>query len=415
VQSGALSFAAGTVQMGASVVLLERHKMGRDCLNYVCIPSKAFIAAAIAPNDSIEHFTQLGIEIILDAGKFLDKTIIATEPYLVKAKRFIIATGSSPFIPPIKGLFNLPFDTNGSIFNLTQLPSHLVIIGTGPISIEMAQAFRRLGSKITVLEACTALLKEALTLSATLKTMLSHEDNELQKNITINNIEQPATAIKVNYTNAAQKTITTTASHLLVATGHPPNLQPLNLAAASIFSTQGIKVQFNLRTSNPKVYAIGDYTGGYQLAHVAGYHTGLAIRNSIFRLDKKMEIHAIPWVTYAQVGFIEAQLKYQAKTYHVLSIDFSDNDCAQIERQTQGTIKVLTCPKGYVLGVSILGSQAGELIYSWIIAIQPQLKLSQLASSIAPYPGRGDLTQRIAGSFYTKKIFSAWMKCGSKS
>lgn len=450
--SGGLSFAAGAVQMGASVVLLEAKKMGGDCLNYGCVPSKALIAAAkfghessrakhfgwdfsktkvdfkkvhehihdvikaIAPNDSVERFEKLGVRVILEQGHFIDNKTVETENHLIKAKRFIIATGSIPFVPPIEGLSNVPYLTNETIFDLKELPKHLVVIGGGPIGIEMAQSFVRLGSQVTVLEAFSALPKDDQAVTAKLKEILISEGIDLSENVKISSIKKIEQEIHIDYQTSDGKQKTLKASHIIVATGRRPNIQNLNLESAGIkFSPRGIEVNAHLQTSNPKVYAIGDCTGGYQFTHVAGYHAGLAIRNTIFGLRTKVETRAIPWVTYtdpelAHVGFMEAQLKEKQIPYKVLHMNFDENDRAQAEKRTDGVIKVLVSPKGYVLGATILGIHGGELIYPWVIAIQNKLKLTAITSSIAPYPTLSDINKRAAGSFYTEKIFSPFMK-----
>lgn len=449
--SGGLSFAAGASQMGAGVVLIESKKMGGDCLNSGCVPSKALIAAAkmghkiinaddfgwsipktrksrvdfqkvhdhvhtviktIAPHDSVERFEKLGVHVILEEGHFTDATTLETDTYVIHAKRFVIATGSIPFIPPIPGLKDVPFYTNESIFDLTTLPDHLVVIGGGPIGIEMAQAFRRFGSKVTVLEAFSALPKDDPDMTAILKNILIDEGITLHEHAMISAIHPHEKGTQIQYQTSDLRKRIVTPSHILVATGRRPHIQNLNLNAANIkFSPRGIEVSPQLRTSNPKVYAIGDCTGGYQFTHVAGYHAGLVIRNSIFKLGTKVETQAIPWVTYtdpelAHVGFLESQLQEKNIAYRVLHMGFEENDRAQAEKFTAGGIKVLVSPKGHVLGATILGSQAGELIYPWVMAVQNKLKLSAITSSIAPYPTLSDISKRVAGSFYTPKIFN---------
>lgn len=450
--SGGLSFAAGAVQMGASVVLLEAKKMGGDCLNYGCVPSKALIAAAkfgheflrskdfgweaskakidfkkvhdhihkvikaIAPNDSVERFEKLGVNVILEQGQFLDNRTVETKTHIIQAKRFIVATGSTPFVPPIEGLATIPYLTNETIFELQELPKHLIVIGGGPIGIEMAQSFLRLGSKVTVLEAFSALPKDDPDITAKLKEILISEGIDLNENVKISAVKKIEQDIQIDYQTSDGKQKKLSASHVIVATGRRPNIQKLNLELADIkFSPRGIDVNEHLQTSNPKVYAIGDCTGGYQFTHVAGYHAGLAIRNTIFGLKTKVETRAIPWVTYtdpelAHVGFMESQLKEKQISYKVLHMNFDENDRAQAEKRTEGMIKVLVTPKGYVLGATILGIHAGELIYPWVIAIQNKLKLTAITSAIAPYPTLSDISKRTAGSFYSGKIFSHFMK-----
>lgn len=450
--SGGLTFAAGSVQMGCSVVLLEHKKMGGDCLNYGCVPSKSLIAAAkeihtarntakfglqnnkstldfkkvhqhihntiknIAPHDSVERFTKLGVKVIKEKGSFISNACVKTKNYLIKAKRFIIATGSSPFIPPIKGIDSVNFHTNETIFELKSLPKNLAIIGGGPIGIEMAQAFSRLGSDVSVLESFTALPKDDPEITKKLKTILRDEGVNLYENISINLITQNKNKVTIQYQDSQKKQKTLTASHLIIATGRRSNIKNLMLEQAQIkYTTRGIEVDKNLRTSNKKVYAIGDCIGNLQFTHVASYHAGLAIRNSIFGLRTSLETKVIPWVTYtepelAHVGYQEIELKKKNIPYKTMRLNFTDNDRAQAEKKTKGLIKLLASPKGYVLGVTILGTQAGELIYPWVILIQNKLKLTSLTSSIAPYPTLNDLNKRIAGSFYKDKLFSNTVK-----
>lgn len=449
--AGGLSFAAGAAQMGASVVLIERDKMGGDCLNYGCIPSKALLSAssafdlkkaaavgwsfesaqvdfkkvhayiqsvieAIAPNDSVSRFEGLGVKVIVENAKFLNDVTVGTESYLVRPKRFIIATGSMPFIPLIEGLNSVPYYTNETLFDLQTLPEHLVIIGAGPIGLEMAQAFRRFGSKVTVLEAFAALPKDDPKMANMLKAILISEGIELNEGVDIACVSQTSKGIQCIYKNKQDQQVRMIASHVLVAAGRKPNILNLNLDAAKInASAKGIIVDEYLRTSNSKVYAIGDCTGGYQFTHVAGYHAGLAIRNSIFRLRSKVETRAIAWVTYtapelAQVGFLESTLKEKKIEYKVLEMSFEKNDRAQTQNSTQGGIKVLVSTKGRILGVSILGKNAGELIYPWVMMIQNNLKISALTSSIAPYPTLSEINKRVADSYYTDKVFGPFMK-----
>lgn len=454
--AGGLSFAAGAVQMGASVILLEHKKMGGDCLHTGCVPSKALLAAAkaghgireahrfgwnttsldvdfqkvhdhihrviqnIAPHDSIERFQGLGVRVIIEKGTFLDAHILETENHRIQAKRFILATGSSPFVPPIPGITDIPYHTNETIFHLKKRPDHLLVIGGGPIGMEMAQAFCRLGSKVTVLEALKVLPKDDPSMTSRLKEILLQEGIVLREDVKITALQKQKEGIQCTYQTANGENLKLSVSHVLVSTGRRANVADLNLNAAGIdFSPRGITVDHSLRTSNKRVYALGDCavppSGGYQFTHVAGYHAGLAIRNSLFKLRAKVEARAIPWVTYtdpelAHVGALEDQLTKENIPHKVLFMAFDENDRAQAEGQTKGSIKVLVSPKGYVLGATILGTHAGELIYPWVIMIQNKLKLSAMTSSIAPYPTLSDINKRVAGSYYTDALFSPFMK-----
>ena len=450
--SGGLSFAAGAVQMGASVVLVEHKKMGGDCLNTGCVPSKALLAAAkaghalknaaafgwkgasakldcgqvyrhihevidaIAPHDSAERFESLGVTVLPEKGWFADPDTLETGHHFIKAKRYIIATGSHPFIPPVKGLETVPYHTNESIFDLQSLPAHLAIIGGGPIGIEMAQAFVRFGSKVTVMDAFAILPKDDAEMTLLLKNMLAKEGIAFKEHVQIRSVHKKGAAIEVSYTDHNKEAHVLKASHILVAAGRRPNLEGLGLDAAGIeFTPAGIKVDGCLRTTNRRAYALGDCIGGYQFTHVAGYHAGLVIRNSIFRMRTKVITQNIPWVTYtepelAHVGYTQLQLEQMKIPFTVLKLPFAGNDRAQAERKPEGQIKALISPQGKILGVTVLGTQAGDLIYPWVMAMQNGLKVSALASSIAPYPTLSDLSKRLAGSYYTLKLFSPFMK-----
>ncbi len=438
-----LSFASGAAQLGAKVVLVESHKMGGDCLNTGCVPSKALLAAArlrhtlrkwsqpdhiinfksvmhhvesvittIAPHDSIERFAGLGVQVLSENGTFVNPKEFETETTKIKAKCFIIATGSKPFIPQIPGLDQVPYYTNENIFTLTALPEKLVIIGGGPIGIEMAQAFHNLGSHVTVLEAGTILPKDDPEITTLLKKNLSHSGILLYEQLKIIQIESD----HIRYTSNDGRSEAVSYTHLLIATGRRPRIENLNLSAAKVQHTpQGIVVNPQLKTSNSRIYAIGDCIGGYLFTHVAGYHAQIALRNSIFGLGTRIKTAYIPWVTYtdlelAHVGATETHLKKENIRYQAVTIPFHDNDRAQAERNTEGCIKALLSPKGRILGVTILGEQAGELIYPWVLALNNNLSISAIAKTMAPYPTMMELNNRIAGAFYGPKLFKPWIK-----
>ncbi|MEL7544183.1 MAG: FAD-dependent oxidoreductase, partial [Pseudomonadota bacterium] len=319
--SGGLSVAAGAVQLGASVVLLEKHKMGGDCLNYGCVPSKALIAAskhvhtmraqnpfgvtpvspqvdrtqvrqhirdviaAIEPNDSVERFTGLGVNVITTAGRFIDGKTVMAGDQKIKARRFVVATGSSPLVFPIPGLDAVPYFTNETIFENDIRPEHLIVIGGGPIGMELAQAHLRLGSQVTVLEGQKALGKDDPELTEIVLKRLREDGLTIRENTLVQRISQASDGSIEAHVLSDGVEETVRGSHLLVATGRAPNVDGLDLEKAGIdFDKRGIKVNAGLKTSNKHVYAIGDVTGGYQFTHVAGYHAGLVIRSALFRL-----------------------------------------------------------------------------------------------------------------------------------
>jgi pyruvate/2-oxoglutarate dehydrogenase complex dihydrolipoamide dehydrogenase (E3) component len=447
--SGGLSVAAGASQLGMRTVLIERGKMGGDCLNYGCVPSKSLLAAAkrvklartnapfgigdappavdfaavmrhvhqviaaIAPQDSVERFEGLGVRVIRASARFLGPTEVAAGEVSVRARRIVIATGSAPVAPPIPGLDQVPFLTNETVFDNEVLPAHLVIIGGGPIGLEMAQAHRLLGAQVTVLEAARVMAKDDPELAALLVERLRADGIALEEGVKIRRVERAAAGVAVILDGASgERRIE--GSHLLVATGRRANLGDLDLAKAGIATSErgALVLDRRLRTSNRRIYAVGDAAGGPQFTHVAGYHAGIVIRNALFRLPAKVDYRALPWVTYtepelAQVGMTEAEaLKSHSGDVQVLRWPFHENDRAQAERETCGLVKVLARKNGRVLGASILGAHAGELIQSWGLAIAGRLKLSTMAGMIAPYPTLGEASKRAAGSFFMPKLFS---------
>ncbi len=445
--SGGLSVAAGASQMGADVILLEGHKMGGDCLNFGCVPSKALIAsgkaayaqahasafgvadvtprvdyaaakehvqnviAQIEPMDSQERFEGFGVKVIREYGRFISPTQVQAGDHLITARRVVVATGSSPLVPPLPGLDQVPYYTNETIFDLRDKPEHLLIIGGGPIGMEMAQAHIRLGCKVTVIEGLKALGKDDPEAAAVVLDSLRTEGVEIHENAMVSQIRENAGTIEV----VTENDEVYAGSHLLLAVGRKTNIDRLNLDAAGIDSTRaGIKVDDSLRTSNRKVYAIGDVAGGLQFTHVAGYHAGIIIRSALFGLPSKAKTAHIPWATYtdpelAQVGLTEAQARERhGDAVEVARFDYHHNDRAVSERKTKGFIKVMVV-KGRPVGATIVGYQAGELINLWSLALANNLKMGQIAAVVSPYPTVGELNKRVAGAYFSPRLFENQM------
>jgi pyruvate/2-oxoglutarate dehydrogenase complex dihydrolipoamide dehydrogenase (E3) component len=443
--AGGLAVAAGAVQMGASVVLVERGAMGGDCLNVGCVPSKSLIAAGklahqwrqgddfgiayqppeidfaavgdsveriikrLAPNDSIERFERLGVKVLQAEAKFVDPDTVRAGAIDIRARRFVIATGSAPAIPPIPGLDTVPYFTNETIFANRARPDHLIVIGGGAIGIELAQAYRRLGAEVTVIDARPLLWREDPELVAILTERLRAEGIKLRPSAAIAAIERTGDGIAVALVNGERLP----ASHLLVATGRQPNIVELDLAAGGIAATRhGVTVDARLRTTNRRVYAIGDVIGAPQFTHVALYHAGIVIRNLLFRLPARADYRALPWVTYsdpelAAIGMTEPTARdAYGDAIRVLRWDFAENDRAQTERDTIGRVKVVTTAKGRILGAAILGAGAGDQIAVWALALAQRLKIGAVANLVVPYPTRSEAGKRAAGSFYTPTLFS---------
>ncbi|MBO43389.1 MAG: dihydrolipoamide dehydrogenase [Rhodospirillaceae bacterium] len=446
--AGGLSVAAAASQMGAKIVLVERGKMGGDCLNYGCVPSKATIAAAhkahvireskkfglkaveptidfqdlhdhihgiiaaIAPHDSVERFEGLGVTVIHDEGRFTGPREVAAGNTIIQAKKFIISTGSSADIPPIPGIDATPYLTNKTVFDLTEAPDHLIVVGGGPIGSELAQAHRRLGAKVTLLEMFRVLGKDDPEITEVVKTRMIKEGIDIRENIKITKVSQETEGLSVWIKRNGQENVIS-GSHLLITAGRSPNTSGLDLQKAGIkFDRRGIKVDARLRTSNKRVFAIGDVTGGVQFTHAASCHAGIIIRNILFKLPAKVNYDAFPWVTYtdpeiAHVGQTELQAKEKLSSdLRILRFAFAETDRAQAEQETDGMIKVITDKKGHILGCSMAGSRAGELILPWALAISQKMKIGVMASVVTPYPTLSEVSKRAAGSFYTPSLFS---------
>ena len=449
--SGGLSVAAGAVQMGADVVLLERAEMGGDCLNTGCVPSKALLAAGkaakaargtpamgitassdplidfatvkahvadviagIAPHDSVERFTDLGVTVIQAEARFASAHKVIAETTTgtteICARYFVIATGSHPWAPPIEGLTDVPVYTNETIFELQDKPDHLLVIGGGPIGIEMAQAHRRLGCKVTVVEAFSIMGRDDAELVSRLKKRLEDEQITLIENTQITSVSKLNGKICIDLADGHS----VKGSHLLVAVGRRPNIESLHLDAGQIaYTAKGITTDERLRTSQKHIFAIGDVAGRHQFTHVAGYHAGIVIRNMLFRLPAKLNHDAIPWVTYTDpelghvgLSWAEAVDRYTEAGLRRVDWELAENDRARAERRTEGMIRVITTKKGRIVGASILAPHAGEMIHAWALAITKKMNISAMAGTIAPYPSWSEASKRAAGAYFINSLFS---------
>jgi len=416
--------------------------MGGDCLNYGCVPSKALIAAAkrasagatssmfgidaqpkvefartfrhvhkviaaIAPNDSAQRFAGLGVRVIAGVARFVDAATVTVDgSVVVQARRFVIATGSSPAIPAIPGLAQAPHLTNETIFDLCELPAHLVVIGGGAIGLELGQAFRRLGARVTVIEAARPLANDDAECARTVIDALGREGVEIRAGASVASVRQTQHDIElvVRHGGAEERL---TGSHLLVAAGRVPDIEGLGLEAAGIeFTSAGIVVDRSLQTTNRRVYAIGDAAaGGMMFTHVANYHAGLVIRHALFRLPVKARYNAIPRVTFtdpelAHVGLTDEQAQREGYRIRVMRWPYCENDRAQAERMTTGHAKVVTSARGRILGATIVGAHAGEIIAPWALAISQGLNIRAMAEVVMPYPTFGEINKRAAMMFF---------------
>ena len=450
--SGGLVVASAAAAFGVEVVLIEKGKMGGDCLNYGCVPSKALIAAGkhaqairdapkfgvsgggkndepkvnfrrvhdhvrgvidtIAPMDSVERFESLGVTVIKEHARFVDKKTVVAGGVTIKARRFVVATGSGAFVPPIPGLNKIDYLTNENIFDRTSNPGHLIVIGGGPIGMEMAQVHRRLGAKVTVIEGFKALGKDDPELAAIVLDKIREDGVKIHEGAKVTSVEKTADNKVRVHMETEEGSEAINGDNILVATGRAVTIEGLDLDKAKIEHTRrGIKVDKTMRTSNKKVYAIGDVTGGLQFTHVAGYHAGLVIRSILFRLSAKENAHIIPWCTYtdpelAHVGHTEETARETFKNIKILRWPYAENDRAQTEKKTTGLIKIITQKNGKIEGVSIAGTMAGEMMNIWALAISQGLKVKDITGYISPYPTMSEIGKRAATSFYapsTKK------------
>ncbi|MBK1623118.1 dihydrolipoyl dehydrogenase family protein [Afifella marina] len=441
--SAGLTLAAAASAFDVPTVLIETGRMGGDCLNYGCVPSKALIAAArhvahlreapafgikagsadvdfaavhahirsviaaIAPNDSQERFTGLGVRVIRERASFLDRRAVIAGETRISARRFVIATGSSPQVPDIEGLDGLDYLTNESLFDLTKLPTHLIVIGGGPVGMEMAQAFRRLGSEVSVLERGHVLSHDDPELSDHVRRRLVAEGVTIHEETEISRVARRGRyGVRVHIRKADGSEEAVDGTQILIATGRRPNVGRLDLDKAGVdFDETGIKVGADLRTRNRRVYAVGDVTGGPNFTHWAGYEAGLVLRPLLFRIGARPKPDLLPWVTYtdpelAHVGLTLQEAERRHRHVRVLRWPVAENDRARAERQTEGLIRLVTTRRGRLLGVDIVARNAGEMIAPYALALSKRLNVRDMMGMILPYPTVSEVGKRAATSFY---------------
>jgi pyruvate/2-oxoglutarate dehydrogenase complex dihydrolipoamide dehydrogenase (E3) component len=441
-----LSVAAAAAAFGVPTVLIERGAMGGECLNTGCVPSKALLAAArrahimrdsrafgisaagididfarvhdhvhrviasIAPADSVERFAGLGVRVIKGHAKFKNRRTVVVGDTEIRARRFVIATGSTPAVPATPGLDTGPYLTNETVFDLRQRPDRLIIIGAGAVGLEMAQAFRRLGSDVVVLEAAESLATDDPEASAIVLTQLEREGVVIREGVKIARVAHTNGRVLVTVETAnGEETIE--GAHVLVATGRKPTTDGLDLGAGRIrYDNNGIRVNRKLKTRNRRVYAIGDVVAGQpRLTQAANYHAGLVIRNALFRLPVRVDLDSVPRVTYtepelAQAGLTEAQARNRRINFRVVRWPYHDNDRAQAERTTHGHIKIITGNRGKILGVTIVGAQAGEMIGTWILAMSQGLNIRAMTGIVLPYPTLSEIGKRAAFDYFSPSL-----------
>jgi pyruvate/2-oxoglutarate dehydrogenase complex dihydrolipoamide dehydrogenase (E3) component len=444
--------AAGAAILGARVALIERHLTGGDCLNYGCVPSKALIRAAraayavnearefgietsapkiefadvmrrvrrvraeIAPNDSVQRFAGLGVDVYLGHGHFTDKRSLDVEGQRLEFSKAIIATGARAAVPPIPGLGEAGYLTNESVFSLTALPRRLIVIGGGPIGCELAQAFARLGSRVTLVCDVPRLLpKDDAAAASLLERQFRSEGIELILGARVEHAEKSAVG-KILIIDQGQRKQTVVADELLLAVGRAPNLEGLNLEAAGVtYDDKGVTVDDHLRTSNQNIFAAGDIGSSYQFTHAAEALGRIALQNALFFGRKRASNLIIPWCTYtspeiAHVGLSEEDADKGGLEIATFMLPFAENDRAVVDGDTQGFALVHVSKKdGRLLGATIVSRHAGESIGELVMAIQNKMKVGQLGSVIHPYPTQAEIIKRL-GDVSMRGRLKPWMK-----
>ncbi len=437
--SAGLVVAAGGAQLGAKIALVEKHKMGGDCLNTGCVPSKTLIKSArvahlmrtadryalepveprvriadvmhrvasviagIEPHDSPERFRGLGVDVVFGDGRFLDNHTFEVDGRRLTAKTFVISTGSRPAVPPIPGLEKVPYLTNETLWNLREEVPSLLVVGSGPIGSEMAQAFCRLGTKVTVVDMGPAMLpREDRDLTEVVERRMAAEGVNWVFNTSIVGIAGADGDIRMTVRGKDGAEHILQASQLLVAAGRKPNVEGLGLESAGVKVEKGhVVVDRHLRTSNPRIYGAGDVIGSYQFTHLAGHHAGIVLRQAIFRLFWAKPSTVVPWCTYtdpelARVGLSETEAKQRGTPHRVYTFAFDELDRARAEGETEGLAKIVTDPKGRLLGAAIVGPHAGELIHEYVLALNKGLKAADLSAAIHVYPTLSEINKRVA-------------------
>jgi pyruvate/2-oxoglutarate dehydrogenase complex dihydrolipoamide dehydrogenase (E3) component len=443
--SAGLVAASAAAQLKAKVALVEKEdRLGGDCLHYGCVPSKSLIHAGrvahltrqgkvfgvhtaeptinmaeamghvhrviehIQEHDSTERFESLGVEVIYGQGQFQDERTFVVEGRPLKARAFIIATGSRPGLPPIEGLQQAGYLTNLSVFSLEHCPSSLAVIGAGPIGCELGQALSRLGATVTVIASRDQIMpKEDPEAAAVVQQQLEAEGVQV---LTQSRAEKVTVIDGKKHVQVGDRTIVV--DQILLATGRVPNVDDLNLAAAGVVvDKQGLRVNAKLQTTNPRIYGAGDVIGGYQFTHVAGYEATVALQNALIFPTKTTDYRVIPWATFtepelARVGLTEAQARSRyGDDVRVLKQEFDQVDRALAEAAGIGFAKLIVRGNGEILGAHLVGPAAGELIHEVVFAMSQNLKVTALKSFIHIYPTLAEVNSK-AALLFTKENYA---------
>lgn len=447
--------ASGAAQFGAKVALVEKESLGGDCLHWGCVPTKTLVQSAkvtslmrrseefgieksgvqvnfqkvmnrmrsvqerIGKNDDPERFRKMGVELFFGEGKFIDPHTFEVNGKTLKGKKFLIATGSRPIFLPIPGLKESGALTNITALKLDYLPKSMVILGAGPIGLEFAQVFSRLGTKVTVIEKMGQILpREDKEVADALEEILKKEGIEIVTCMEVKEVKKEGSGKRLL---AAQceihGSLNLEADEIMIAIGRAPNVEGLNLNLIGVeHDKKGIKVDLTLRTTQKHIFAAGDVTGLFPFTHVAEYQAGIVVSNALFPfVNRKADYRVVPWVTYTdpelgRVGLTEEEAKkeYGEKNIQVFRFQFEDVDRAVIEGEGHGLIKLVCDKKNQILGAHLLGPNAGELLHEFVLAMKARIPITQISQTIHVYPTLSQAVKRACDQYYREKLFSGW-------
>ena len=446
--------ATGGAALGAKTALIEKKELGGDCTWYGCIPSKSLLKSAqvfslikrlkefgissdpalkydpslvmshvrdivkkISTHHPAEIFEKKGIRVLFGSPKFIDQNTIEFKGEKISAKRFIVASGSHPLVPPIEGLKDISCLTNENVFDLEVLPKSLAVLGGGPIGMELSLAFGRLGVEVSIIEMFDRLMvREDKEIADVLVDEFKTEGIKICTGKKAVRFLKDGGMLSITFEDKDKKQSEVKAEKVLVAVGRAANVQGLDLEKAGVkYSNKGVEVDAHLRTSAKNIYACGDVAGPYQFSHMAEYQAVIAVGNALFPFKRKVDYSVVPWCTFtdpelARVGLTEDEARAQYKDIRVYRSLYSGNDRAVTDIEEKGLAKVITDKKGYILGAHIVGANAGEIIHEYVLAKASKLKIGNLSSAIHIYPTLAQAVKRSADQYYIEMMNAGWLK-----
>ena len=451
--SAGLVLAVAGAKLGKKTALVEKHRIGGDCLWTGCVPSKALLKAAKVANyvqnakkygvaatdgtpdwqqvmgyvqstqhiieeehDNPERFREMGVDVIFGNGHFESSNTFVVEDAengetrTLKSKKFVISTGSRPLAPSIPGLESCDYLDSETVWELKEFPNRLLVVGAGPIGVELGQAFHRLGADVTIIQRSECILtKEDTDVSEQMLHYLRADGLTIQLNTNITAVTQNGEGTKVVLSSSEGNSIEQTFDNILIAAGRAPNIEGLDLDKIGVrVGRRGIEVNSKLQTSTKNIYAAGDVIGHYLFTHVAAFQAQLLVQNIFFPFSKTINYGVVPWTTFcdpevARCGLTEAEAREKHGDVDVFTLDQTDVDRAVAEGETQGFTKVIASRwRGKILGVHIVGANAGEVIHEYVLAMQAGISLRKLSGMIHVYPTFSSSTWRVAGKWFSE-------------